>query len=49
MNGILLERRIRLWELVSQHYTIPKHRNLDKLIRAGEDIPPVKKAGRPKS
>lgn len=44
METILQDRKIRLWELVCQHYSIPRARmeKLDKLIRAGEEIPPAK-------
>ncbi len=46
MEGLLLDRRIRLWELVCQQYTLPKSitGKLDKLIRAGEEIPPPKRS-----
>ncbi len=45
MNGILLARRIRLWECVTQQYVLPKHQcaQLDKIIRSGEELPPAKK------
>lgn len=42
MDALLQQRRIQIWELLCQHYTIPKARQniLDNLIRQGEDIPP---------
>jgi hypothetical protein len=45
MEGVLHDRRIRLWELICQQYSIPKHQVslLDKAIRAGEELPPPKK------
>ncbi len=50
MESLLLERRIRLWEMVCHHYSIPKGRvaALDKAIRAGEE-PVLKKPGKPPS
>ncbi len=49
MESLLLERRIRLWEMVCHHYSIPKGRvaALDKAIRAGEE--PQKPGRKPNS
>ncbi len=48
MDALLHERRIRLWELLCSHYTVPKSRQvtLDKIIRSGEEIPPYRAHGK---
>jgi hypothetical protein len=45
MESVLQDRRIRIWELLCQHYSIPKQQVslLDKAIRAGEELPHPKK------
>jgi hypothetical protein len=50
MEGILQDRRIRLWELICQQYSIPNHQVslLDKAIRTGEELPPPKKTKKSK-